>query len=64
MFVIVTWRTHFTYVVTIFTTIAWLAYARVTLIVLSLLTNTLIQTLIVGTYVTRAQTIIVNRVLH
>lgn len=55
---------NFTYFVTIFPTVAWLTYARVPLTGLGLLADTLVQTLIVGTNVTRAQTLFVHRVLH
>jgi len=55
---------NFTYFVTIFAGVAGLTYARVSLVGLGLLADTLVQTLIVGTNVTRAQTLFVHRVLH
>jgi len=42
---------HFTYFVAIVAAETGLAYTRVPLVVLSLLTDTLVQTLIVGTHV-------------
>lgn len=41
-----------------------LANTRVPFVTLSLLTNALVQTLIVGTHVARAQAVFVHRVLH
>jgi len=57
-------RANFTYLVTILAAVAGLTYARVPLSGLSLLADTLVQTLIVGTDITRAQTLFVHRVLH
>jgi len=57
-------RAHFTYFVAIVAAEAGLAYARVSLVVLSLLTDTLVQTLIVGTHVTCTEAVFVHRVLH
>lgn len=57
-------RTHFTYLVTILAAVTGLTYARVPLAGLGFLADTLVQTLIVGTNVTRAQTLFVHRVLH
>jgi len=59
-----TGRAHFTYLVTILAAVAGLAYARVSLAGLGFLADTLVQTLIVGTNVARAQTLFVHRILH
>jgi len=59
-----TGRAHFTYLVTILAAVAGLTYACIPLAGLGLLTDTLVQTLIVGTNVARAQTLFVHRVLH
>lgn len=57
-------RAHVTSFLAIISTVARLAYTRVALSVLSFLANTLVQTLVVGTHIARAQSVLVHRVLH